>query len=152
MTPTETTPTRTVPGAGERGGGAVSVPMAIATLAMLVTAGMAVDGVRAVHGLARADAIAEEAARAAGQSLDPTALASGEAVADPANASAAAIAYIRAAGADGHVEITAPNRIRVDVTLTRPTVLLGLVGREELTSHGSAEATLVPVLPEGGPP
>jgi len=35
--------------------------------------------------------------------------------------------------------------ITVSVTLTRPTVLLGLVGRTTITSHGVARAQLVPV-------
>jgi Flp pilus assembly protein TadG len=135
----------------ERGGGAVSVPMAICILAILAVAGLAVDGVRAAQGIARADAIAEEAARAAGQALDPAALATGTAVIAPAAAADAARAYIAATGATGEVTVTGPDRVRVEVTLQRPTVLLGLVGREVLTSRGTAEAVLVPVLPGGTP-
>jgi hypothetical protein len=136
---------------GERGGGSVSVPMAISMLAMLLVVGLAIDGVRAAQGVARADALAEEAARAAGQDLDPRALIRGVAAVDPAAAAESARRYLLAAGVDGEVIIAAPDRIRVEVTVRRPTVLLGLAGQDELTSRGSAEAVLVPVLPEGAP-
>lgn len=136
----------------QRGGGAVSVPMAVAMLAMIVVIGLAVDGVRAAQGLARADAIAEEAARAAGQSLDTASLSRGVAAVDPTAATAAARSYLDAAAAVGTVVVAAPDRIRVDVTVTQPTILLGLIGRDELISHGSAEAVLVPVLPDRDAP
>jgi hypothetical protein len=135
----------------ERGGGAVSVPMAVAMLALLLVVGLAVDGVRAAQGVARADAIAEEAARAAGQALDSSALSRGVAVVDPVAAVSAAQQYLASAGAVGTVTVDAPDLIRVEVTLTRPTVLLGLIGRDQLTSRGSAEAVLVPTLPGVGP-
>lgn len=135
----------------ERGGGAVSVPMAIAFLAMVIVVGLVIDGVRAAQGLARADSIAEEAARTAGQSLDAAALARGVAAIDSDAAMASAQAYITAAGATGTAVVVPPDRIRVTVTINRPTIILGLIGRDELTSNGSAEAVLVPVLPGGTP-
>jgi hypothetical protein len=135
----------------ERGGGAVSVPMAIAVLAMIAVLGLAVDGVRAAQGIATADAVAEEAARAAGQAVDLHRLAGGAAVVDPGPAVVAARAYLAAAGAEGSVRIEAPDRIAVEVTLRRPTVLLGLVGRPEIVSHGAARAELVAVPPGGAP-
>ncbi|WP_219414196.1 hypothetical protein [Pseudonocardia nigra] len=137
---------------GERGGGAVSAPMAICVLAMIVVIGLALDGVRAAQGLARADALAEEAARAAGQALDPASLTGGAAAVDPSAAADEARAYLTAAGARGTVTVVAPDRIRVEVTIERPTVLLGLIGRTVITSRGSAEAVLVPVIPQGGAP
>ncbi|MBW0108389.1 hypothetical protein I4I84_06515 [Pseudonocardia sp. KRD-182] len=136
----------------ERGGGAVSAPMAIAALALLAAIGLGIDGVRAAQGLATADAVAEEAARAAGQALDVDELRRGSAVVDPAAAVAAAQAHLAAAGVDGTVTVVAPQRIRVEARITQPTVLLGLVGRTEITSRGAAEAVLVAVPPDGGPP
>jgi hypothetical protein len=134
----------------ERGGGAISAPMAICILASIVVIGLAIDGVRAAQGVARADAIAEEAARAAGQALDPTSLARGIAAIDPDAAAEAAREYLAAAGARGEVTIPVPDRIRVDVTVDQPAVLLGAVGRPVLTSRGSAEAILVAVIPQAG--
>jgi hypothetical protein len=133
---------------GERGGGTVSAPMAIVVLAVAIAIGLTVDGVRAAQGVAQADAVAEEAARAGGQAYDPAALVQGRAVVDPAAAIAAARAYLDATGATGTVQIIGPDRIRVDTVLTRPTVLLGLLGRPEITSTGSAEAVLLPVAPD----
>jgi len=134
----------------ERGGGAVSVPMAIAVLALIAVLGLTVDGVRAAQGVARADAVAEEAARAAGQALEAGELSRGVAAVDPAPAGAAARQYLTDAGAEGTVSFPAGDVVRVEVTLRRPTILLGIVGRDELVSHGSAEARLVPTDPAGG--
>lgn len=136
-------------GSGERGGGALSVPAAISVLAIAVAIGLGVDGVRAAQGLATADAVAEEAARAAGQALDVTAARRGTASVDPAEAVAAAERYLDAAGVPGTVAVVDLRRIRVEVSITRPTVLLGLVGRPEITSAGQADALLVPVSPTG---
>lgn len=136
----------------ESGGGAVSAPMAIAVIALLVAIGLGIDGVRAAQGLATADAVAEEAARAAGQALDVDELRRGSAAVDPAAAVAAARAHLADAGVDGTVTVLGPQRIRVEAQITRPTVLLGLVGRTEIISSGAAEAVLVAVPPDGGPP
>lgn len=138
-------------GESERGGGAFSVPMAIAMLAMILVLGLVIDGVRAAQGLARADAIAQEAARAGGQALDPAALARGVTAVDPDAATIAAQAYLTAAGATGEATVIAPDRIHVTATITRPTVVLGLLGRTELVSQGSADAVLVAVPPGAGP-
>jgi Flp pilus assembly protein TadG len=129
----------------ERGGGAVTVPMAVAMLALLAVVGLAVDGARAVQQIATADAIAEEAGRAGGQALDMVALQRGQVAVDTAVARAAVQAYLADAGASGEVTVLAPDRIRVEVTLSAPTVLLGLVGIPEITASGSAEADLIPV-------
>ena len=127
-----------------RGGGAVAVPTAILALAVTVMSGLAVDGVRAAQGTASADAIAAEAARAGGQAVDTVALARGNPQIDPAAAAAAARSYLATAGADGTAVVDG-RTITVSVTVTRPTVLLGLVGRSTITSHGVAQAQLVPV-------
>jgi hypothetical protein len=168
---------------GDRGGGAVSVPMVICILAIVVVAGLTVDGVRAAQGIARADALAEEAARAAGQALDPVALSAGTAVIAPDAAADAARAYLATAGGPpvpaaaangtpsarvsgaevsgarvsgaesagaevtGAVTVVSPDRVRVEVTVRQPALLLGLIGQQVLTSTGTAEAVLVPVLP-----
>ena len=113
--------------------------------------GLGVDGSRAAQGMATADAIAEEAARAGGQALDSAALHRGTVAVDRAAAQTAARAYLTAADtADptrtitATVTLVAPDRLRVQVTATQPTVLLGLIGIDTLTVHGSADAVLVP--------
>ncbi|MER7433692.1 hypothetical protein ACFU8R_25390 [Pseudonocardia alni] len=145
------TPDHGVPDVGERGGGAVSGPIAIAMLALLAAIGLGIDGARAAQGLATADAVAEEAARAAGQALDLDALRRGSAEVDPAAAVTAAQDQLAAAGIEGTVTVLDPQRIRVRTSITRPTVLLGLLGRPEITSTGEADAVLVPVGVDGVP-
>ena len=102
----------------ERGGGAVSAPMAIAVITLLAAIGLGIDGSRAAQALATADAVAEEAARAGGQALDTAALRRGEIAVDPAGAVAAALAHLAVAqtadaGVDGSVTLVGPQRIRV---------------------------------------
>lgn len=135
----------------ERGGGALSAPTAIAAIALLAAIGLGIDGARAAQGLATADAIAEEAARAAGQAIDLTALRRGDAAVDPAAAVDAARQHLAAAGVDGDVIVMSPQRIQVRTRIVRPTILLGLVGHNEITSTGEAEALLVPIGPDGAP-
>ena len=136
----------------ERGGGAVSVPVAVLLLALLAVAGLAVDGARKAQQVATADAVAEEAARAGAQAVDLTAAQRGQARLDPTAARTAAQRYLTATGVPGTVTVTG-DRIQVDVTATTPTVLLGLVGVETITSTGSAQAQLVATTPDpGGPP
>lgn len=131
----------------DRGGGSVSAPMAIAMLALIAVSGLAIDGARKAQQIATADAVAEEAARAGGQVVDLAAVQRGEATLDPDNARAAALEYLEAAGVAGEVFVVAPDRIRVEVVLRQPTVLLGLVGIDEISATGSAEADVVPYQP-----
>ena len=135
----------------ERGGGAVSVPMAVAVLALFVAIGLGIDGVRAAQALAHADAVAEEAARAAGQALDVTQARRGVVALDRPGAVEAARSYLALSGVDGEVTVVGPQRIRVQSRVSRPTILLGLIGRSTITTAGSAEATLVPIRAGGGP-
>ena len=136
----------------ERGGGAVSVPGAVRLLALLGVAGLAVDGARKAQHIATADAIAEEAARAGAQAIDPAAAAQGIARIGPATARAAAQHYLDTAATDRTLAgtvIVAGDRVHVEVTLTAPTVLLGLAGIDTVTTTGSADAALIPTDPAG---
>ncbi len=47
-----------------------------------------------------------------------------------------------AAGVEGRIEIVS-GRVRVETTVTVPTILLGIIGIESLTARGAAEATLL---------
>lgn len=136
----------------ERGGGAVSAPMAIAVLGLFVAVGLGVDGARAAQGLAHADAVAEEAARAAGQAIDVARIRRGDVAIDPRKATEAARRYLSQTDVDGDVIVVGPQRIRVQTRVTRPTVLLGLAGRDSITSTGSAEVVLKPLGISGGSP
>ena len=135
----------------ERGGGAVTVPVAATLLVIFAVIGLAVDGVRKAQAIASADAIAQEAARAGGQAVRPGALVGGMVELDPAAAAAAAQQYLADAGVTGRVSVLGPDRIRVEVTTSQPTVLLSMVGVENITAEGSAEALLVPTPAGAGP-
>ena len=141
---------RLAAGDREHGGGAVGVPIAILLSAMLAVAGLAVDGVRKAQHVATADALAEEAGRAGAQIIDPVAAQRGVAQLDPAGARVAAEQYLAATGTTGTVTVIA-DRVDVEVTIERPTVLLGLVGVDTVTTTGSAEVQLVQTspLPDG---
>jgi len=134
-----------------RGGGAVTVPVAAALLVIFAVIGLAVDGVRKAQGVATADAIAQEAARAGGQAVRPGPLVGGTVELDPAAAAAAAQQYLADAGVTGRVSVLGPDRIRVEVTTSQPTVLLSLVGVESVSADGSAEAVLVQTPAGAGP-
>src|SRR4051794_34176656 len=95
--------------------------------ALIGCAGLAVDGGRILAARRDASSIAAAAARRGAEELAWTGLATGHAMVDPDRASAAALAYIRLAGADGQVAAT-PERVEVTVVVTKPTVLLGAFG------------------------
>ena len=133
---------------GERG--SVTIFIAIAVVGLMAMLGLAVDGGAKVRAAQRADRLAAEAARAAGQAVDATAALGGRAIrVDRAAARSAAQRYLAEAGAKGSADISADGRgITVRTEATVPTVFLGLVGVSEFTVSGRAEARLVHI--QGG--
>ncbi|MEV6922971.1 pilus assembly protein TadG-related protein [Dactylosporangium sp. NPDC051485] len=125
--------------------GRIALLALVLAFAVLVMIGLSVDGGGKIRAMERADNVASEAARAAGQAiLAPQAIEGGEKVVDPAAAVAAAQHYLAAAGVTGVVDI-APDRkhITVTVTITSTTLFLGLIGINTLTSTGHATTVLV---------
>ena len=125
--------------------GAVTLFVAIAMVGLLALAGLVVDGGAKVRAVQRADRIAAEAARAAGQALDLEAVLAGSDVrVDRRAAIVAAESYLRAAGAEGSARVVDGGAgVAVTVTATEPTVFLGLIGVPQFTVRGNAEAALV---------
>jgi Flp pilus assembly protein TadG len=117
----------------------------VASLGLLVLAGLVVDGSAKVRAVQRADRVAAEAARAAGQAIDLTAALEGSTIrADRRPAVAAARTYLEAAGVVGSVELSADGTvITVLARDTQPTVFLGLLGVPQFTMTGRAEVRLV---------
>jgi Flp pilus assembly protein TadG len=132
--------------------GAVTLFLAIATTGLLAMVGLVVDGGAKVRAVQRADRLAAEAARAAGQAVDLPAALRGEAIRlDRRAAVAAADDYLERAGAQGSVSISSGGRaITVTTTASVPTVFLGLVGISDFTVTGRADVSLVHT--EGGVP
>jgi hypothetical protein len=125
--------------------GRVSVFVAAAMPAMLLFMGLMWDASGYLRALHRADNIAAEAARAAGQAIDlPLAVAGERIVVDPEAAAGAAAGYLADAGASGTVEVSADRRtVTVTVALTYHPVFLGAFGFGPYLVDGVGEAHLV---------
>jgi Flp pilus assembly protein TadG len=125
--------------------GRVALLVLVLTLAVLAMIGLSVDGGGKVRALERADNLAAEAARAAGQALQGSqAIQGGPKVIDPRTAVTAAYAYLAAAGVPGTVVVWPDRRhVTVTVTITYHPVFLPLVGIGTLTATRHATAVLV---------
>ncbi len=131
----------------ERGGGGMSLLVVLLVPVALIVAGLVVDGGGKVRAVSRADNLAEETARAGTTGVDLAAVgAGGTQVLDATAAQAAARAYLNRHGVAGTVEIENGNRLVVSVTISEPTVLLGMIGVPEwtVTGHGVADLLRTP--------
>jgi Flp pilus assembly protein TadG len=130
-------------GRSERG--AVTLFVAIAMVGLLALAGLVVDGGAKVRAVQRADRVAAEAARAAGQAIDLARVLEGSDVrVDRRDALVAAESYLRASGVEGSARvIEGGSGIAVTTTTSVPTVFLGLIGVPRFTVRGGAEVALV---------
>lgn len=122
--------------------GTVTAFVTVMTLAMLMAAGLVLDGGGLL--VARREAIdrATAAARAGAQAVDPDGLRHRERRLDPGVAVDAARAHLRRTGNDGSVTVSG-DRVRVTVTIHRTLTLLTLVGLRSATVSGSGEARVV---------
>ena len=124
--------------------GSVTIWMITTALTMVLLVGLAVDLGGQVLAKQHAQVVAFEAARAGGQQLQGAAAVLGQAaVVDPAAAVAAASAYLA-----GTPEVTGTasvvgTRVVVDTTTTYRTQFLSIIGIQELTVTGHAEAQTV---------
>jgi hypothetical protein len=113
--------------------GRVTAFVIIMVTAILLFAGLVLDGGLALAAKVRAVGEAQEAARAGAQEIDLTAYrATGTLHLLPQQASAAARSYLAAAGHSGTVYVT--------VTISQPTELLGLIGIGSIAVTGSGQA------------
>lgn len=125
--------------------GRVSILVAVIVPALLFLIAATFDAGGQIRAMQRADNIAMQAARAAGQTIDlPQAVNGGAKEIDPVRAGVAAQAYLDAAGATGTVTIS-PDRQQVTVTatITYQPRMLGAFGRGPVTVPGRATAQLV---------
>ncbi|WP_029429679.1 TadE/TadG family type IV pilus assembly protein [Blastococcus sp. URHD0036] len=131
--------------------GSISAFFAVLVPALLLVIGLAVDGGAKVAATQRANALADEAARAGGQALDIAAALTGEIRVDPTAAVAAAQDYLDRSGVAGTVTVVDGDTLRVTTTLTEPTTFLGLIGITTLTVEGAGTADLITDDEEAGP-
>lgn len=119
--------------------GSMTAFVAIVAFALVMVAGMAYDGGQVIHAHSAARNDAEQAARAGAQQIDLTFLRqTNEPRLDPANAEAAALAYLDQVGARGTVAVD-DAEITVTVTRTQPLHILPGADRTIVVS-GTATA------------
>ncbi|WP_046471382.1 pilus assembly protein TadG-related protein [Allosalinactinospora lopnorensis] len=135
---------------GDRG--STTIFVAVAVIAVLLVAGLVIDGGAQLRAAQRATSIAEEAARAGNQAIDVSAvLQGGDVRIDTDAAVAASNSYLRAAGANGTVRATSATTVSVEVNESVDTLLLSLIGINSLSASGSATARIVPGLAQESP-
>lgn len=139
-----------VPTAARPDAGRVSIFLAIAFIGLLMVFGVAVDATGQLRTLLRADNLAAEAARAAGQAVDVDAVAaSGVHRVDPDQAVAYANEYLATAGHDlpddaWNVQLNdAGTAVDITVELTYHHKVLGVFGVPDPTVTGESTAILV---------
>ncbi len=126
---------------GEPEAGMVTAFVVIFTVALLVMAGLVLDGGLALSAKVRAIDDAQAAARAGAQAINIALYRStGQITLDPAEASADAEQYLAQAGQSGTVTVNG-DQVTVTITVTQPTQLLPLAGIHHLTVSGSGTAT-----------
>lgn len=135
----------TNPFRGRGDDGRVSVFLAVAFLAAIILIGATFDGGGRLRAAQRANNLAAESARAAGQAIDAgPAVEGGVKRVNPAVAIAAANAYLTSAGATGTVTFNAARQeVIVTVTVRKDTAMLSLIGIPRYQVTGRATARLV---------
>jgi hypothetical protein len=126
---------------GEGESGMVTAFVVIFTLALLLMAGLVLDGGLTLAAKIQAIDDAQGAARAGAQAIDiPTYRATGQITLDPTEATADAQRYLANAGHTGTIAVNG-NQVTVTVSITQPTQILSLAGVDRLTVTGTGSAT-----------
>jgi hypothetical protein len=120
--------------------GTVTAFVVIFTLALILLAGLVVDGGLTLAARVQAIDEAQAAARAGAQAIDlGTYRADGPLILQPDQARRAALDYLATTGHDGTVDVH-DNEVDVTVHITQPMQILGIagIGTMTVTGHGSA--------------
>lgn len=122
--------------------GRVTAFTVVITAAVLLFAGLVLDGGLALAAKIRAIGQAQEAARAGAQAIDLSAYrATGTLRLDPDRAAALARTYLTGAHATGTDAVTvAGDTVTVTISTSQPTRLLGLVGVGSISVTGTGTA------------
>jgi hypothetical protein len=120
--------------------GVVTAFVVIFTLALVLLAGLVVDGGLTLAARVNAGDEAQEAARAGAQAIDlPLYRATGQIALDPQQADQVAKTYLAAVGDQGTVQVTG-DQVHVTVSVSQPMQILEVVGIKDLTVSASATA------------
>ncbi len=123
--------------------GSISLWLVTTGFTMIVLVGLAIDLGGQVHTQQRAHATAAQAARVAGQQLQPApAIRGDDTTASPEQAVRAARAYLTASGLTGTVKISGGTTITVDTRDVYATKFLGIIGITSMTVTGHAQARI----------
>lgn len=129
--------------------GSVSLWAALIVAAFTLVVGISVDLVGQVAAKERANDVAAQAARIAGQQVDPDTTMAGTSTVrvNPARARTAALAYIADAGMTGTATVQAGGtELRIDTTAVYRPVFLTALGIGPFTITGTSTARLVRAL------
>jgi len=122
--------------------GSFTVFLAVLALALFALVGLVVDGGRAVAAQSAAAGESEQAAHLGADQISVEALRAGTVTIDPTSASRAAYAYLRSVGTSGTVTISGQSVV-VHIQTSMPTVVLGIIGVEQISVSASASASNV---------
>ena len=125
--------------------GSITAYLLITTVALVVLAGLVLDGGAALTAHGTAADTAQQAARAGADALDEQSLrASAPAglTTNPAAAREAAAAVLAAADVTGDITVTG-STVTVTARATKPTAILAIVGIDQV--GGTATATAIPL-------
>jgi Flp pilus assembly protein TadG len=119
--------------------GSTTLLFAVCVIAIFLVMGVVVDGGRQLNAARRADALAQEAARAAGQQIDPGQAIPGEAIVVPPDAAEAAVrTFLGDAGVSGTVSVSDDGQT-LTVTVTDTYTSLFTLGKSAtVTGTGTA--------------
>ncbi|MFI6321596.1 pilus assembly protein TadG-related protein [Nonomuraea sp. NPDC050556] len=131
--------------------GSVTGFVMVFVLALLLCAGLVIDGGAKLQAYREAYAVAEEAARAgAGQvDVDRVYAQGGRFEIDTAKALAAARAYLGTSGHPGSAAMTGERTIEVTASVTKKTVLLSLIGVTSVEATARASAQMLQGVDQG---
>lgn len=119
--------------------GSVTLWAVLITTAVLMIVGLVVDGGAQLRATQRADQVAREAARAAGQAISGDPILGRPGLVDVSRGRQAATSYLAAAGVPGDVTVSGAT-ITVTTRVDWRPVILSAVGVGPVTVTGSAEA------------
>ena len=122
--------------------GMVTAFVVIFIFALLLLAGLVIDGGLTLAARVQAIDEAQAAARAGAQAINlPLFRSTGQVILDPSHAVQAANSYLVATGHRGTVEVNG-DQVNVAVSITQPMQILGIggIGSLTVTGHGSAVA------------
>ena len=133
--------------------GSTALLMSVLMVALLVMAGLVLDGGIAIAARQRAADLAEQAARAGADALAPATLRGASPAdlrVDPAAARTAADRVLALGGATGEIAVSGRD-VTVTAHLRRRSLILAAVGIDDLTGTATATATALHGTTTGGP-